>query len=283
VSDLSAFAAFHPGLTVETIKRGHAQRWIESLTDVEPVTIQRKLATMRTYWSYVRAKLLDEDDVRKPFNGLVIPKAKDANDDGRVGEKRRLPFTAEQVVTLWEAVLRREDVEVADAIRLAVFTGARIESLYQLQPEHMCIEPTTKIHYPHFADKTDAGNRAVPIHSAILPFLLKRKAAAGSNGFLLASRADNQYSVRSDPCGKRFGRLKTTLGFDGKYSFHSLRKTVVTLLEQAHIEETVAAQIVGHKINTMTYGVYLGEVSLTRKLDAISKALRFPSREFMEG
>jgi hypothetical protein len=58
VSDLSAFAAFHPGLTVETIRRSHAQKWIESLTDVEPVTIHRKLATMRTYWAYIRATLL---------------------------------------------------------------------------------------------------------------------------------------------------------------------------------------------------------------------------------
>jgi integrase len=283
VSDLSAFAAFHPGLTVEAIKRGHAQKWIESLAGVEPVTIQRKLATMRTYWAYVRANLLDEDDERKPFSGLVIPKARNANDDGRVGEKRRLPFTAEQVVALWQAAHQQGDAEVADAIRLAAFTGARIESLYQLRTEHMKIEPESKIDYLHFADKTEAGNRHVPIHPAILPFLLKRKAEVKPTGFLLASHADNQYGVRSDPCGKRFGRLKTSLQFDGKYTFHSLRKTVVTLLEAASIEETVSAQILGHKIKTMTYGVYLGKVSLTRKLEAISKALRFPSCDFMEG
>jgi integrase len=225
----------------------------------------------------------DEDDERKPFNGLVIPKAKNANDDGRVGEKRRLPFTAEQVVALWQAALRQGDTEVADAIRLAAFTGARIESLYQIRHQEMGIEPETKIDYLHFADKTDAGNRLVPIHPAILPFLLERKAAVQPGGFLLPSQADNQYSIRSDPCGKRFGRLKTALKFDRKYSFHSLRKTVVTLLEAVSIEETISAQILGHKINTMTYGVYGGKVSLTRKLEAISKALRFPSHEFMEG
>jgi integrase len=282
-SDLSAFAAFHPGLTVEVIKRSHAQKWIESLTDLEPVTIHRKLATMRTYWAYIRAKALDEDDERKPFNGLVIPKAKDAIDDERLGEKRRLPFTAEQVVVLWQAANHQGDAEVADAIRLAAFTGARIESLYQLRREHMSIEPESKIDYLHFADKTESGNRHVPIHPAILPFMLKRRAEAKPTGFLLASNAENQYSVRSDPCGKRFGRLKATLQFNGKDTFHSLRKTVATLLEAASIEETISAQILGHKINTMTYGLYGGKVSLARKLEAISKALRFPSHEFMDG
>jgi hypothetical protein len=34
---------------------------------------------------------------------------------------------------------------------------------------------------------------------------------------------------------KRFGHLKTKEGFDERYVFHSIRKTVATLLENAQV------------------------------------------------
>ena len=52
------------------------------------------------------------------------------------------------------------------------------------------------------------------------------------------------------------GWLKRGLGFDGRRVFHSIRKTVVTLLENAGVQEGVAADIVGHKKQTITFGLY---------------------------
>jgi integrase len=53
--------------------------------------------------------------------------------------------------------------------------------------------------------------------------------------------------------------------------FHSIRKTVVTLLENAGVPEGVAADIVGHEKPTMTYGLYSGGASLKVKREAIEK------------
>ena len=51
--------------------------------------------------------------------------------------------------------------------------------------------------------------------------------------------------------------------------FHSFRKTVVTLLEQAGISENLAADIVGHEKPRITYGLCSGGSSLEQKLKAI--------------
>jgi hypothetical protein len=40
--------------------------------------------------------------------------------------------------------------------------------------------------------------------------------------------------------------------------FHSISKTVVTLLENAGVSENVAADIVGHEKPRITYGLYSG-------------------------
>ena len=52
--------------------------------------------------------------------------------------------------------------------------------------------------------------------------------------------------------------------------FHSFRKTVVTLLEQAGISENLAADIVGHEKPRITYGLCSGGSSLEQKLKAIN-------------
>jgi integrase len=48
------------------------------------------------------------------------------------------------------------------------------------------------------------------------------------------------------------------MGFGDEKVFHSIRKTVSTLFEQAEVLEGVAADILGHEKQAMTYGLYSG-------------------------
>ena len=81
----------------------------------------------------------------------------------------------------------------------------------------------------------------------------------------------NKYGNRSNAIGKRFRKLKDNLGFKSQYVFHSIRKTVVTIFENAGVPENVVADIVGHEKTTMTYGLYSGGVSLVVKIKALDK------------
>ena len=100
---------------------------------------------------------------------------------------------------------------------------------------------------------------------------MKRLKKESKDGYLLSGLTFNKYGDRSNAIGKRFGRLKEELGFDNLHTFHSLRSTAATQLENAHIPEGVAADIIGHEKTTMTYGLYSGGASLATKREALAK------------
>jgi integrase len=88
--------------------------------------------------------------------------------------------------------------------------------------------------------------------------------------FLLANLSGNKY-VRSNGVGNRFGRLKTAAGHGHSVVFHSIRKTVATMLQNAGVPEATAAAILGHEVPTMTFGSYSGGPSLALKAEAVAK------------
>jgi integrase len=69
--------------------------------------------------------------------------------------------------------------------------------------------------------------------------------------------------------GKRFGRLKSKLGFGSLKVFHSIRKTATTVFEQAGVSEGTTADIVGHEKGTITYGLYSGGTSIDQRKSAV--------------
>ncbi|OGQ57653.1 MAG: hypothetical protein A3J24_09395 [Deltaproteobacteria bacterium RIFCSPLOWO2_02_FULL_53_8] len=50
--------------------------------------------------------------------------------------------------------------------------------------------------------------------------------------------------------------MKTELAYGRSHVFHSIRKTLVTKLENAGVSENLAADIVGHEKPRITFGLY---------------------------
>jgi integrase len=146
-----------------------------------------------------------------------------------------------------------------------MWTGCRIEELCALKVENV------KDDYFAVTDaKTEAGWRDVPIHKK-LSQTIARLLQESTDGYLLSGLTPNKYGDRSNAVGKRFGKLKTKLGFGPQFVFHSIRKTVVTILENTGVAENIVADIVGHEKTTVTYGLYSGGVSLELKRKALAK------------
>src|SRR5208337_705055 len=59
------------------------------------------------------------------------------------------------------------DFVLANAIKLAAYTGARREGICTLKVSSLLTDPDTKIRFLHLSEKTRAGKRDVPVHSAI--------------------------------------------------------------------------------------------------------------------
>lgn len=103
--------------------------------------------------------------------------------------------------------------------------------------------------------KTKAGIRSIPIHSKIEP-VVKRLKENSKDRYLLSGLTFNKYGERSNATGKRFGTLKTCLGFNKDKSTHSFRHSLITFLDDAGVQTTHIQDFVGHEKYGTTGKVY---------------------------
>ncbi|MBN9409226.1 MAG: tyrosine-type recombinase/integrase [Burkholderiales bacterium] len=255
--------------SLEGITKGAVKLWLDEMTKEGKgaASLERILSFCRNYWRYL--KTYDAVPAEsEPFTGvLVLSKRKKA----KAGKTANMPYGAEQVVKLWTEAATRPyegrdgDKQLADLIMLGAYSGALIEELCSLK----AIEVTDKS-FKIADSKTAAGIREVPIHPK-LAATVKRLVKESKDGFLLSGLTLNKYGDRSNAIGKRFGRLKKAMGFSEGHTFHSMRSTVITQMENAGVSENLAADIVGHDKLRITYGLYSGGAGLKSKTDALAK------------
>jgi integrase len=277
ISTLKEFAAAVKQ-PIERLEARHVQAWIDTLINPEgevglsAATVGRKLSELRNYWRYLQSRQIVPED-RLPFAGRRV---RDPVTRRKTKDERRQRFRPEAVARLWEAAEQRGDLELAKTIKIAAYSGARIEGVAQLQTTDIRTDPDTKIRFMRMVDKTAAGDRFVPVHPQLSKLIDEAIKNSDRGRYLVRSDAQNKYGERSQPIGKRFGRLKTSLGFDGRFVFHSIRKTVAALFQDAGCKEEVAADIIGHNKPTMTYGLYGGETRMDLRARWLAKAIRYP-------
>jgi integrase len=258
---IKQFAAKFP--MVSDVTRPAVRRWITGLMNDDGLTlktVQRILSALRGYWRYLQSLNVAGED-HEPFDKLDV-----ARQNKRTEPKGKWqPFEPADVVRLLDKAIGQGDAQLADLIWIGMWTGCRIEELGALK-----VEKVKKDHFSVEDAKIAAGWRDVPIHRHLAK-TMARLVKESTDGYVLSGLSVNQYGGRSDAIGKRFGRLKLAMGFGRAHVFHSIRKTVVTILENAGILENVVADIVGHEKPTMTFGLYSGGVSLAVKAKALAK------------
>jgi integrase len=267
------------GKPIEQIEGRDVQKWIDGLINAEgdsgllSRTVRRKLGEIGNYWEWLQSHQIIADD-RNPFAGRRV---RDPAKRRKGKEDLRQRFRPEDVVRIEQIAIAKGDKALAFAIRIAAYSGARIEGVVQLRTSDIRVDPDTRVRFMRMDDKTAAGDRFVPVHPEISSLIDRLIQNADEDGYLIYSAAKNKYGERSQPIGKRFGRLKTDLGFDGRHVFHSLRKTVAHLFESAECPPGVAKDVIGHAKTDMTFGIYSGETRMDHRARWLAKAVRYPS------
>lgn len=243
------------------ISRKEVRRWAtEMLTELKPATVQRAMTDCRSYWRYLATIEAVPEDVM-PFDRLGL----------KVKYTSWLPFDPTDMVKLLNGAIEREDGQLADLIRLAMYSGARREELCGLRIEHV-----KEGHFEIVDAKTEAGIRQVPIHRELAQ-TIARLVDESTDGYVLSGLAVNKYGNRGDVLGKRFTRLKRARGFGERHVFHSIRGTVITMLERAGVPEGTVQDLVGHERSTLTGSTYSGKSTLEMRAEALEN-LVYPSR-----
>ena len=170
------------------------------------------------------------------------------------------PYTDKEISLL----LRASKGPLHWLIFVAAYSGMRLGEI--------CTSHIRKAHGIYFFDvttaKTKAGIRRVPVHSALIEV-----------GIL---NADYIGHLNSPTATKLFGRLRTKLEIGDQFgtpkpdclnrrlSFHSLRGTFTTKLDEAGVVQTDTAMILGHA-RGFTFDFYSGGPGLKRLKEVVEK------------
>ena len=221
---------------LEQVNADSVQAWVNTDTRARE-TVVKQLAILSSYWKFLQGQqYVRQGD--SPFNGITIPKS--------LRKKQSyVPFDWDELLAIRELC----DDELKDVVDIARYTGMRIAEIC-LQEKAIKKDGVDCFYVDEKAAKTGASIRYVPVAKEIQHIELKLR---------------NKNAI-----GKRFGRhKKTVVGDDPRKVFHSIRKNVTTFLEQGGVSEGVAADLVGHEKQTMTYGLYSGGSSMKQLQDAV--------------
>ena len=218
----------------------------------------RVISNCRGYWDYLEK--YKQLDIPAPFHKVLPPKPKKKT-KAEI-EKQRKAFRVQDYHKLLAGCDR--DPTLADFIRLAAYTGCRIEELCSLKIQNVADDRLEVLDA-----KSEAGWRTIPIHNDIKQ-VIARLIDTATGQYLISGLSFNKYGDRSNAIGKRFGRLKKRLGYGPDYVFHSLRKGFATQLENAGVPHNVAARLMGHEHSDMTFGGYSDGLMFERLKEAIT-------------
>ena len=249
--------------THQTI-RGYIRK-MSKVRGLSNKTIKTHLSSLAVYFEYLRVEFSAvPQDRLNPFKDQKLP---EVNRKAAI-KAERMAFNLEDIQKLDNALRLKamgnnaddQDLALYDVFTFAIYSGARREEIGKLTVD------SVKDGVIVIDDaKSRAGIRTIPLHSKLKPLVARLTVGAEGSDFLFRKLTAAQYGHRTDAIGKRFGRTKTALGYDGRYVFHSLRKTVATQLEQAGVLENVASDILGHeKAATLSYGLYSAGTSINQ-------------------
>lgn len=205
---------------------------------LSPNTQKRMVSAWRSFWVYLNDEL-EIDEPGRPFDDLFSTR------NTKASRNRRTPRQAFSVAEIELLFLTAKEQALKDLIKIAAYSGMRIEEI--------CSKSRRKDGWLVIDDaKTVAGDRRIPIHPKLLDGTLDR-------WFNYAAEIKpNKYGSKSDAIGKRFGRLKSNLGFSQHLVFHSIRHTVSTELKRYDPSKTlIINELLGHEKPTdLSMGLY---------------------------
>ncbi len=213
--------------------------------------MQKATGYLSEYVSCLQYRNLVCQSFTNPFRELHYPKTLNR-------PKKYSALTYGEICLLGTAAVRKGDDSMVRYIDIARFTGMRLSEIGALTSATIeLVDGITCFRIRSDAKTAASANRLTPISKSL-------------QGLVDLAGLDMQNN--ENVVGKRFGRLKRQVLQDGDSRYkclHSIRKFVVTALEQAGILEGIAADLVGHEKPNITYNVHSNGSSICQLQQAV--------------
>ncbi len=287
-----------PGDVVQIGKQALPRAQADMLSKHLTMKTVNKHLTMFTSW----AAWMEESETRSaflhrgksPFAGKRFSKRK-AKKEQRLAGRGRKAFPRDSLVTMLSAQLFLNPPDISPsndpavqleqakfwAITIGLFTGMRLGEVSMLYPNGFRMEDgisyidLTSDGFRSF--KTEAGDRAIPLHSDLVRLGLPEFAigmARTPSGLLLPGmKYKKGVPQRAANISKWFGRWRNELGVSSTQTpFHAFRNYFDTALKKKLVgADTLIDQMVGHEPGSVGAGHYTDPLPIRTKVDAINK------------
>jgi integrase len=233
-----------------------------SKRDLSTKSIKDFLSDLSAFFNWLEGRGVIENN---PFKGLSTT-IKDSS-RGLKNSTQRREWSEHELLLLLGKLKNKTDNRLTALTLLGLYTGMRSNELAEIEltDVHDCY-----IHIPE--GKTESSIRDVPIHPIIKPLVDKLKQSSTDGYLITGLKRGGSDQKRNHYAVKRFGIIKNEAGVkDAAVVFHSLRKNFSGELERAGISENLAQQIVGHKKQSLTYGLYSQGVRIGQLAEAVAK------------
>ena len=215
------------------------------------------LKKLKGLFNQLYAYAMKNDICNKDYSEFVdLSRYKDKNPNKRDRNK----FTKEQIARLWELA---ED-PYYQIVLMLIYNGCRISEFLDLKKENVHLEEQ---YFDVIASKTENDLRKVHIADKVLPFY--KAWYEGSQCEYLLHTPDQKYFDYRNYYDSYFTPLMEQLGYD--QTPHCTRHTCISMLTEAHVDQTTIKKIVGHSgAMTLTERVYT-HLDIETLVEAINK------------
>lgn len=216
------------------------------------------LKKLRVLFNQLYDYAMKHEIVIKDYSEFVnITKYKNRNPN----KAERDRFDAEDIQHLWE----HKDERLYQTVLMLIYNGVRVSELLDLKKENVHLEAQ---YFDVVDSKTANGIRKVPIADKVLPFYQGWYNDCSHCEYLIHTSDSQHYSYHNYYINV-FRPLMNRLGIDR--TPHCCRHTCISMLADAHVDQTIIKKIVGHAgAMSLTERVYT-HLDVQELVEAINK------------
>lgn len=199
-------------------------------------SINRHMGNLAAVWDWGKAR--EHCSGANPFMGHRTKVKRGLNAD------TYMPWEDDELIVLLSAPPKRRDLH--ELMLVAMFSGLRINEAAAMTWGEL--REDDGIHYFNVTEaKTNAGNRQVPVHTA-LSWLTKRGRGPKEARIWQGFNPEGHGRKPGNDASRAFSDYKQRRGFkDRSKTFHSFRKNVTRIIEREGVHHSQWAQILGHE------------------------------------